>query len=168
MEHNYRLMFKVGDLSFEIESTDLTWLKAKEKEYLKKLSTELPKHKEKLQREVAESAKRPVSHDLPTPSMSINEFYKKYIGQKQIKSRTTIAVFFVYYLQNVSKKDEINTSDISNCFKQVSYPNWNKLNVTDILSRAKRQALLNCVNKLWSLTSTGEDFVLNTITGKEE
>jgi len=168
MEHNYRISFKIGDLSFEIESTNLEWLEAKENECFQKLLTEAPKHKEKLQKQPGEGEGRPVRLDLPTPSMSINEFYKKYIGEKQIKSRTTIAVFFVYYLQKVSKKGEIITTDVSDCFRQVSYPNWNKLNVTDILRSGMRQALLNYVNKLWSLTSTGEDFVLNTITGKEE
>lgn len=165
MEHKYRISFKKGDSSFEIESTDLKWLKAKEKEFLKKLTTE---HKQESQRQVVKATTHPLSQDLPLRSMSINEFYKKYIGDKQIKSRTTIAVFLVYYLQKLSKKDEIITGDVNDCFKKVSYPGWNKLNVTDILRRAMRQALLNYVNNRWSLTSTGEDFVLNTIAGKEK
>ena len=167
MEHTYRISFKIGDSSFEIESTDLQWLKKKEKEYFQKLHTEFPKHKEKLQREGAEKPGATISRDLPTPDVTINEFFRRYIGQRQIKSRTTIAVFFIYYLQKVLKKGGINTGDVSDCFRHVSYPNWNKLNVTDILRRARSRALVNYFNNLWSLTTTGEDFVLNTITGKE-
>jgi hypothetical protein len=153
MEHTYRISFKIGDQSFEIESTDLKWLEGKEKDYF-----------DKLRKDKAPT----MSRQLPQPEININEFFRRYIREKQIKSRTTIAVFFVYYLEKMSKKDEIKMADVRQCFKDASYPNWNKLNVTDILLRARRQALLNYVNKLWSLTTTGEDFVLNTITGEEE
>jgi hypothetical protein len=40
--------------------------------------------------------------------------------------------------------------------------------MADILNQSKRKALLNSVNSQWSLTITGEDFVLNTMTGKQE
>jgi hypothetical protein len=160
MEQRYRIAFRSGDSSFEIETTDPKWLEKKEKEYLERLAA-------------GKGRKRPqeaieAGREVPTPDVSINEFFRKYIGQKHAKSRTNIAVFFVYYLEKVMKKGEITTGDVGDCFKQVSYPNWNKINFTDILRRARRRAFLNCVNRLWSLTTTGEDFVLNAITGKEE
>jgi hypothetical protein len=40
--------------------------------------------------------------------------------------------------------------------------------MTDVLLKAKKIAFLNYVNKLWSLTTTGEDFVLNNITSEGE
>ncbi len=74
-----------------------------------------------------------------------------------------------YHLfKNILKKDSIRTSDIVQCFADVSYPSYNKLNITDILSKAKKKALLNNVNNLWSLTITGEDFILNTMTGESK
>lgn len=167
MEHTYRISFKIGDSSFEIESTDLKWLESKEKDYIKKLDTQASKFKSEAQIS-APSPKRPSSRDIVTLDMSLNEFFRSYIRERKITSRTTIVVFFVYYLERVLKKDEINMADVRQCFKDASYPNWNKLNVTDILRRARRRALLNHVNNLWSLTTTGEDFVLNSLTGKEE
>jgi hypothetical protein len=77
-----------------------------------------------------------------------------------------MSVFFIYYLQKIRKKDRIKTADVAQCFKDISYPNWNNINVTDTLASAKKRALLNYVNKLWSLTTTGEDYILNTIAGK--
>lgn len=160
MEQNYRISFNIGESSFEIESTDLKWLESKEKEYFQKLLAEASKHKVESQTEAAQD-----QVSVLPPKITLTEFYRKYI-QKQIKSRPSIAVFFVYYLQKVTQKDTIKTGDVANCFKEISYPNWNKLNITDIVNSSKRRALLNYVNKLWSLTTTGEDYVYNIITGK--
>jgi predicted metal-dependent hydrolase len=100
------------------------------------------------------------------PQMTLNEFYRKYVHK--IKSRPTIAVFLLYYLERMRKKDKIQTADVLSCFKEIHYPNWNNLNMTDILTSAKRRALVNYVNKLWSLTTTGEDYVLNMVSGKSK
>jgi len=37
MEQKYRVSFRFGEASFDIESTDLNWLKNKEKEYVIRL-----------------------------------------------------------------------------------------------------------------------------------
>lgn len=160
MEHKYKILVKIGDASFEIESTDIKWLKSKEKEYLEMLSA-------KAVEEVPKEQTKEVKAQSPAipPKMNLNEFYQKYV--KKIKSRTTIAVYFVYYLQKIMKKDKIQTGDVSTCFQEIGYPNWNRINMTDTLSSAKRRALVNYVNKLWSLTTTGEDYVFNAITGKK-
>jgi hypothetical protein len=102
-----------------------------------------------------------------SPSISVNEFYRQYVKENKITSRPDIAVFMVYFLEKILKKDEITTGDIAKCFGDISYPNFNKLNMTDILNQGKRKALLNYVNNLWKLTLTGEDFVLNAISGKK-
>jgi hypothetical protein len=159
MEHNYKISFKIGESEFEIESTDLKWLEGKEKEYLRKLQSKPPIDYKKDEKTELTAKSRVVP-----PKMTLNEFYRKYVHN--IKSRPTIAVYMVYYLQKIRKKDKIRTGDVANCFKEIAYPNWNKLNMTDILSSCKRRALVNYVNKHWSLTTTGEDFVLNAITGK--
>lgn len=161
MEHNYKILFKIGDGSFEIETTDLKWLEKKENEYFKKLSGKSVKRAIEEQQEEVESGKPGV-----LPKMALNEFYRMYV--KKIKSRPTIAVYFVYYLQKLQKKDKVKTADVTKCFKDISYPNWNKLNMTDVLASAKRRALVNYVNKLWSLTTTGEDYVFNAMTGKKK
>lgn len=168
MEHSYRISFRLGESSFEIESTDLKWLESKEKDYFGKLRAEPPKDKKETVREAAKGQMAAIPRHEPQPDITIHEFFRKYIRGRQITSRTTIAVFFVYYLQKIQKNDEIKTGDVSECFKHVSYPNWNKLNMTDILRRARRRALLNYVNNLWSLTTTGEDFVYNIIAGEEK
>lgn len=159
METMYRISFKNGDLCFEIESTDLKWMKEKEKYYLQLLKGAPAKRMEKIARPASPSS----TISLP-PQITLNEFYRKYI--RTIKSRPSIAVFFLYYLQKFRKKDKILTSDVVKCFKDIAYPNWNKLNITHILASAKRRALVNYVNKIWSLTTTGEDYVLNHISGK--
>jgi len=163
MEQNYRISFQAGDAKFEIESTDKEWLEKKEKEYLDQVFEKRKKRAEGKGLWVEDVKSAPIAQ-----SMSINEFYQKYVRANKITSRPNIAVFFVYYLQNILKKDNIKTQDVVQCFADISYPNYNKLNVTDILNQGKRKALLNYVNNIWSLTSTGEDFVLNIITNKEE
>jgi len=164
MEKNYKISVNFSDGSFEIESTDFKWIERKEKEYLRKFGS-LPPKKVRDSEAVGGKERTSVhfSKTLP-PQLAINEFYKKYVST--IKSRPIIGVFLLYYLQKIKKQDEIETTDIQQCFKAVAYPNWNRLNITDILTRAKRRALVNYVNKQWSLTATGEDFVLNAISGK--
>jgi len=162
METKYRISFQMGTIKFDIESTDQNWLEAKEKQYLEKyfkeplLKMEFPGGVPKEEKFVSIS-----------PSISVNEFYRQYVKENKITSRPDIAVFMVYFLEKILKKDEITTGDIAKCFGDISYPNFNKLNMTDILNQGKRKALLNYVNNLWKLTLTGEDFVLNAISGKK-
>jgi hypothetical protein len=161
MEHKYRISFTVGGSAFDIESTDLAWLEGKEKEYLAKLS-------ERPSQPTGSGIQVHAIGTVVAQNLTINEFYKKYIKPNKITARPDIGVFFVYFLEKVLKKDTITTVDVMQCFADVSYPNYNKLNVADILNQGRRKALLNNVNKLWSLTITGEDFVLNIITGENK
>lgn len=161
MDHNYRIVYKIGNSSFEIESTDKMWFDQKEMEYLEKLKANpsfIPKSKE----ESFDSRK------IVPQNVTINEFYRNILTQNKIQSRPDIAVFFIYYLAKITKKDVIKSADIQQCFADISYPNYNKLNFADILNKAKKKAFLNYVNGVWSLTLTGEDYVLSTISKTEE
>ena len=162
MEHKYRVSFRIGDASFDIESTDLAWLESKEKNYVAKL---LDKASQLIKS--AEHNDRDKSAFLPQ-NLTINEFYKNYIKANKVTARPDIAVFFVYYLEKILKKEIIKTADVVQCFADVSYPNFSKLDIGDILNQAKRKALLNYVNNHWLLTITGEVFVLNNITGENQ
>ncbi len=161
MSENYRISFQVGDFKFEIESTDKEWVESKEKEYLERII-----QKGKTISSKKETTK-PVKENTIPPNITINEFYKNYIKANNITSRPNIAVLFVYYLQKVIKQNEIKTQDVTKCFGDIQYPNYNNINITDILRRGKKRALLNYVNDLWSLTMTGEDFILNSITSEK-
>lgn len=159
MEQKYKIALKFGDVGFEVEGTDKEWVETKEKEYLEKIYTSK-----------AMTKKEPKSTPLSEPKeiqgdVNLNEFYNKYIKANKVSSRPDIAVFFVYFLQKIQKSSEIKSGGISNCFKDISYPSWNTLNFTDILNQGKRKGFLNYVNKNWSLTLTGEDFVMNTLSG---
>lgn len=166
MEQKYRIAVKLNEFSFEIEGSDLSWVEKKEKEYLNKFSEDHSLKKN--QNQESETKKHPHHKEQAVPAnLTINEFYNKYLKNGAIKSRPDIAVFFIYYLQKITKKQDIKTQDVTQCFADVGYPSYNKLNMTDILNQAKRKALVNYVNNFWALTITGEDFVLNTITGDE-
>ncbi|MGH7595660.1 MAG: hypothetical protein ACREOI_04875 [bacterium] len=162
MEHKYRVSFRIGDASFDLESTDLTWLETKEKDYVAKL-WEKAGHLIKS----TQHNDHPKTAFLPQ-NLTINEFYKKYIKTNKITARPDIAVFFVYYLEKILKKEIIKTADVVQCFADVSYPNYSKFDIGDILNEAKRKALLNYVNNNWLLTITGEVYVLNNITGENQ
>jgi len=162
MSENYRISYTVGNASFEIESSDKSWLESKEKEYLTFLS-EVPKQHAV---QVVNSDQQSIS--VIPQNLTINEYYKRYIKPNKITARPDIAVFFVYYLEKILKRDTIKTSDVLQCFADVSYPSYNKLNMTDILNQSKKKALLNNVNNLWALTITGEDFILNIMTGESQ
>ena len=157
MEH-YKITFSVGGNSIEISSHDKSWVEEKIKEYNEVLKV-LRDNVIKISR--PEESKNILKADnLSISSISINEFYKKYMSGK-VTSRPEIATFFVYYLTKSSGKKEFASSEIKEQFKQVGYPSWNSINVTDTLSQAKKRAFLNNYNNLWSLSMTGEDFVLN-------
>ncbi len=154
-------LLRAGNLRFEIESTDKEWIDSKEKEYLSKLGTQ------QSQTSSESSAKPEVVTTASLESLSVNEFYQKFAKSK-ITSRPDLATFFVYYLSKVQKQDTIKNGDVTNCFAAIGYPSYNTLNMADILSKAKHKAFLNYVNNSWSMTLTGEDFVVNKLSDKGE
>ena len=160
MEH-YKLIVTVGDISIELSSHDKEWTEKKIKEFSILQFV-------KITPENIDSRKMKEESKIKDPIKTMNfmtegEFYRKYIKEKKIVSRPDISTFFVYYLSKIKKVEQITTAEIKNCFKEISYPNWNKINVTDALTKAKKKAFLNNINELWILTITGEDFVLNSI-----
>ena len=161
MEHRYRISYRQGDSSFEVESSDKEWFDAKEKEYLVKITLSLG------EASASEKSDLRAKKDLLSLDLTIQEFYRNHIKLKGIIARPDIAVLFVYYLAKIAKRDTVKTGDVQQCFADIAYPNYNKINFADILSRGKRKALLNYVNNSWSLTITGEDFVNNIITSSE-
>jgi hypothetical protein len=161
---HYRIVISTN--SIEISSHDRDWVEKKEKEYAKHLNG---------LREQGPSASgiAPIQEkrgdeqpalNLKIGQMPPNEFYRSFIHAKNIRSRPDIATFFVYYLSRVKGLEEITSSVIREQFRAAQYPAWNKINIADVLSRAKKKAFLNSVGNNWSLTITGEDFVLNTIS----
>jgi hypothetical protein len=166
METKYRVSLQIGTIGFTIESTDKDWVEAKEKQYLDEYLKEALR-REPLKIDLSGAIEKEKKIPPISPSISINEFYRQYVKGNKIESRPNIAVFMVYFLEKILKKDEITSADITKCFGEISYPDYNKLNMTDILNQAKRKALLNYVNNFWKLTITGEDFVLNTISSEK-
>jgi hypothetical protein len=162
MEKYFKIAYKAGEFSFELESSEMDWIEKKEKEYLKKLpdQTEMPLNVKKSKDELVQKPK--ALSDI-SESMTINEFYNQHVKKLNIKSRTQIALFFVYYMETIQKRNDIKSGEIVNCFKAIHYPNWNKLNAPDLLLQNKKKAFLNNVNGYWSLTITGQDYVLNTL-----
>ncbi len=159
MEGKYRISFQIGDIKFEIESNDKKWIEKKENDYLNNVFQNKKIESMNIQKETSK----------PEPTISkgltINEFYTKYIKNK-VKSRPNIAVFFVYYLEKIEKRENIRTQDVTKCFADSKYPGYDKINMADVLAGAKSRALLNNVNNLWSLTTTGDDFVFNNLTSE--
>ena len=155
MDSTYRLRFQAGEVEFEIESTDLKWLEKKEGEYLSRI--------------VKEDIFKPLKEGKSSkadirPGITINEFYRQFV-QKTVKGRPNVAVMLIYYLEVIAKKaGTIKRSEVKDAFGDISFPNYNNINFTDVLNSAKRKGHLNLVNKLWSLTSTGKDFALSIIT----
>jgi hypothetical protein len=159
MEGKYRISFQIGELKFEIESNDKKWIEQKEIDYLKNVLQNTKIKPISGQDETSKYKPEPTI----SKSLTINEFYTKYIKNSKIKTRPNIAVFFVYYLEKMAKRENIRTQDVTQCFADISYPNYNKINMADVLAGAKSRALLNNVNNFWSLTTTGEDFVFNNL-----
>jgi hypothetical protein len=129
VEQQYKIALKLNDFGFELESTDKKWVEDKEKEYLERFCS----HESK-------KGKASKTEELTIPketmvNLSINEFYKKYVKASNITSRPDIAVFFVYYLQKIQKTIEIKSGNITECFKDISYPGYNTINYTDILNQ---------------------------------
>jgi hypothetical protein len=155
----------VGSLSLEIESPDKDWIEAKLKEYRALVDAIKSKAPEALTEEPLSAGLKQTNRTLK-PGLSANEFYRQYV-EKRVKSRIELGVFFVYYLTQLSDKKEFTSTEVKDIFRKVGYPNWNKINVPDVLYQAKKRALLNNVGNLWSLSMTGEDFVLSKISANE-
>ncbi|PKL16341.1 MAG: hypothetical protein CVV49_16725 [Spirochaetae bacterium HGW-Spirochaetae-5] len=159
MEH-YKIV--IGSSSIEISSHDKNWVEEKiinYKDLIERFqnNNEVVIPSQKMDTSIA-SPKRQIVSNMP-----MNEFYRKFIHSK-IKSRPDIATFFVYYLTKVEDKKDVGANEVKEMFKEVKYPNWNKLNIPDILGNAKKKALLNSVNGQWSMTISGEDFILNSMS----
>jgi hypothetical protein len=167
MEHNYKVIFHIGNSHFELESSDQEWINKKESEYLKRIELAPPESLDTGNSKTKNLSSKNQQTTLITESISINEFYNLYIRKNNIKTRPQIALFFVYFLDKIQKKTDIKTGDILNCFKEIGYPNYAKLNYTDILHQNRRKGYLNYVNNYWSLTMTGADYVINKTTSIE-
>jgi hypothetical protein len=157
MDQTYRISYHLEKTGFDIESTDKEWLEEKEKEYLARVNSIAL---QPISTSIGSKVEKPA--ELPQ-NLTINEFYRKNVIANKVRSRTDTAVFFIYYLKKVRKMETIKIEDVKQCFADISYPNYNKLNYSDILNKAKNRALLNYVNGLWTLTITGEDYIVNTI-----
>lgn len=157
MENKYRILVTTASGTIEIESTDANWLEKKQKELIKLLGDErIPEKKNIVQSKSSEiEPKKIPSH------ITINEYYRKYCNE--IKSNTDLAVYFIYYMTWIEKKKDITTNHVRELFMKVGIPKANNLNYADMLGRAKKRALVNYISGFWSLTITGEDFILNTI-----
>jgi hypothetical protein len=163
MEKYFKISYKIGNAGFELESSEKDWIEIKEKEYLEKLSHQ------KISITASEGyvkSSKPMDSSKISESITVNEFYREYMKKLDLTSRQLIALFFVYYLEKIQKKTDIKSSDVITCFREIAYPNYSNLNMTDILHQAKRKAFLNNVNNYWSLTITGEDYVLNMLSGE--
>lgn len=162
MEH-YKIVVSIGTI--EISSHDKNWVEEKEKKYsdaIRHLLSRTDTTAKKEDAKVKESSGQVKPHKVG--KIPVNEFYRTYIHSKDIKSRPDIVTFFIYFLSKIEERTDIQSSDVKDLFKQVGYPGWNKINITDALRQAKKKAFLNSVGNNWLLTITGEDFVLNTIS----
>ena len=161
----------MGNASFELESTDKAWLDDKEKQFiamLEKLSKELGVEPVSRSSKYSTTGSK-VETGIPmiNQTMTANEFYVAYIKANDIKTRPQIALLFVYFLEKVQKKTDIKTGDVTNCFKEIGYPAWSSINVTDILNQNKKRGHLNFVNSYWSFTTTALDYIANKISSSE-
>ena len=167
MEH-YKLVYSVQGRSLEISSHEKDWVESKEKQYkelIEKILSSSPVIKiEKTESENLPSKEKPIINN----SITINEFYRSYIHGGKVKSLPDIATFLVYFLSKIQKSSDFNTSDIKDLFKSAGYPKAERINISDVLARAKKKAFLNNFDNQWTLTITGDDFVLNTMSDLNE
>ncbi len=159
MEQLYKIKINLGKLTVELESHDKEWLEVKEKKYLDEFISNpqiMAKASDKLEND---DQQLEISHDFT--SFTINEYYNKYLSGKSYP-RTTVATLLFYYLEKIRKIENIKTGDVRNAFQEISFPKYDKINFTDLLSQLKKTGILNKINNYWKLTLTGMDFV----TGK--
>jgi len=165
MENKYRIVVENNGKKFELESTDKNWLEKQKSELSKLLN--IFEHTKKLEKSLPEPESiHAATKAVDISRLSINEFFRKYC--MNLRANPDIAVFFIYYLNWVSKKKEASTSDVRELFIKAKIQKASSINYGDILAKAKKRALLNYIDNLWSLTITGEDFVLNKLQDKNE
>lgn len=158
MSEMYKLSVTRSGVSVSAESHDREWVEQQIEKFLSIVNAISPN---------IESAPVPKGGDRRTTmpaNMTIPEFFRNYIRPLNLKSRPDLALFFVYYLEKIAGTEEIKTSDVAACFAEIGYANHNKLNYTDILTSNRKKGLVNYVGTQWSLTFTGEDYVLNKIS----
>jgi ribosome-binding ATPase YchF (GTP1/OBG family) len=156
VEQFYKIEVRIGQVAFVIESHDKEWLECKQKEIMGDL---LKDPERVVQLSKAQSSSPSVrSVAAPAHSLTIQEFFNKFLKGK---SRTEIALYFVYYYEKMQSKDGVVSSDIKEGFKRVAYPAYGKINVTDILNQSRVKGYLNKEGNSWKLTVTGADFILN-------
>jgi hypothetical protein len=156
MDQFYKIEVRMGQVAFVLESHDKDWLERKQKEVMGDLLKD-PERVLQLSRSQSQNAS---TRSLPAPShaQTIQEFFNRFLKGK---SRTEIALYFVYYFEKMQSKEEVVSSDVKDGFKKVAYPGWAKINVTDILNQSKVRGYLNKEGNSWKLTVTGADYILN-------
>jgi hypothetical protein len=162
---NYELMLSNANMVIKLSSQDKDWLEEKEKKYKEFIEKIISCNPVK---EPTPSSSK-IKSNIVAPSeivddITINEYYRKFLHDKKITTLTDIAAYFMYYLTKVRKQDIVTPNDVKKLFQEVHYPNWNKINISDVMMRAKKKAFLNSHDNSWSLTITGEDFVLNSMS----
>jgi hypothetical protein len=158
MSELYKLSVTRAGVTVSAESQDKEWVEERVQEYLSSA------HLTPLSGAPEDSSGDQGQPSSVPASMTIPEFFRNYIKPLNLKSRPDLALFFVYYLEKMDGREEIKTSDAAACFAAVGYANHNKLNYTDILTSNRKKGLLNYVGSQWSLTFTGEDYVLNKLS----
>lgn len=161
MENFYRLKVSFGKLSFELESHDKDWMEEKEKSLTGNLLSN-----PKILMQLATMEEPKSGKDITNvgdPSLTINEFYRKFLSNKTV-SRLTTSIFLIYYLENYRKMDGVSTSDVKEAFKDINYPKYISFNFADIMLQGKKKGWLNKIDNKWRLTITGKDFVLSSIS----
>lgn len=162
MENTYRLSVNIGEGAFSVESNDKDWVELKQGE----LAEYIKEHLGAIDRD---SGRKSVSRGVSVggSSITIQEFYKKYVQPSNKLSRPDLAVLLIYYLEKINGETEIKTGDVTNAFGSIGYPGYNKINFSDVLLNARKKGFLNYVNSNWTLTLTGEDFVVDRISAAE-
>ena len=157
MEHNYRINFSYGNLHIEIESTNIDWIKKKEKQYLKDIFNHSTKYIESGE----EGSTLQKTFDLE--KISLIDIKRK-IRKFGIKGRSYYAIAFIFYLQNKRKLEMVSSKDIIDCFKEIDYPLKLSINMMErSLKIAKKRGFVKSTNEFWSLTTLGEDWILNLL-----
>lgn len=160
METLYRIKITLGDLSFELESHDKSWLQEKEKYYLGEMFSN-PKMLESLREKKAGTKALPKAN-VVGGAPTINEFYRKFISGRNL-TRNIIALLMFYYVEKIRKDESITTKSLKIAFKEIAYPKYDKVNYTDTLNQLKAKGFLNKIGKGWKMTITGLDYVVGQI-----